>query len=189
MNLLLLALASYLLGSIPFSLLIAKARGVDLANSGTKNLGGSNVALTSGIKFGLIVIILDLLKGFIPVILARSLIGSDLSVVLVALAAVLGHDFSIYLKFRGGKGLATTGGVFLAINPYLLFLCIPLYWLLYYFIRKFIPTTLLLLTLVPILVWIFNLGHIYIILAICFAILAYYTHRNNIKDIFPLPKK
>lgn len=183
MNLVLVVIFSYLIGSIPFSLLIAKARGVNLASSGTKNLGGSNVALTSGIKFGIIAIILDILKGFIPVILTRVLIGTDLAVVSVGLAAVLGHDFSLYLKFKGGKGLATTGGAFIAINPYLVLVCIIVYWSLYFFIKKYIPTTLLLLTLVPILVWFFNLGNLYIILSICFALLAYWTHRLDVAKI------
>jgi len=187
MNLFLIILVSYLLGSIPFSLLIAKARGVELDKSGTKNLGGSNVILTSGVKFGILAIVLDLLKGFLAVILARGLIGTDVAVVLCALAAVLGHDFSVYLKFKGGKGLATNGGAFLAINPYIILVCIIIYWPLYFLIKKYIPTTLVLLTLLPIIVLFFNIGNPYVILAALAALLTYYTHRNDIRKIGAWP--
>lgn len=180
MNLFFLVLASYFLGSIPFSFLVAKARGVVLNKEGTRNIGASNVVLTSGFVPGIIALAFDIAKGFVPVIFAKMLIGTDLSVVLVGLAAVIGHDFPVYLNFRGGKGFATTGGVFWAINPYLVFVAIAGYWAIYFFIKKFIPTTILLLTLLPIIVMFFNLGLPYVVLAVCFALLAYYTHRNDI---------
>lgn len=121
----LLILIAYLLGSIPFGLLIGLARGVDVRDHGSQNIGATNVGRLVGRKWGLLALLLDVLKGFAPVLTAKLLFvrepaeASTLLVWLtVAVAAVLGHLFPIYLRFRGGKGVATTVGVALGIYPY-----------------------------------------------------------------------
>ena len=117
-------LAAYLIGAIPFGYLIARAvRGIDIRTVGSGNLGATNVGRVLGRRYFFIVLALDLLKGLLPTIGLPWLVGRltganpvDLPV-LVALAAILGHKFPVYLKFRGGKGVATSLGVVLALDP------------------------------------------------------------------------
>jgi acyl phosphate:glycerol-3-phosphate acyltransferase len=125
----LLIVAAYLIGAIPFGYLIAKAKGVDLFQAGSGNIGATNVGRILGRKFGILVFVLDFLKGAGPVALvpvfARLLPSDDVDRlqpldwlrVGVALAALLGHLFPIYLKFRGGKGVATGAGTMFVLVP------------------------------------------------------------------------
>lgn len=123
MRLVLSWILSYLIGSIPTGLIVAKlVGGRDIRDYGSGNIGATNVARVIGKKWGALVLALDILKGFIPVVLLPPLLGmarSDNGFVDVSVgaAAVLGHCFSAFLHFRGGKGVATAIGVFLAIAP------------------------------------------------------------------------
>jgi glycerol-3-phosphate acyltransferase PlsY len=123
MRLVLSWIISYLIGSIPTGLIVAKlVGGRDIRDYGSGNIGATNVARVIGKKWGALVLALDILKGFIPVVLLPPLLGvarSDNGFVDVSVgaAAVLGHCFSAFLNFRGGKGVATAIGVFLAIAP------------------------------------------------------------------------
>ena len=123
-------IAAYLLGSIPFGLLIAKAHGKDLRSIGSGNIGATNVARALGRKWAYLCFLLDVLKGLIPM-LATMLLIRPLSIqsyaerivllwlwLAVGCAAILGHIFPIYLKFKGGKGVATSLGVALGLWPY-----------------------------------------------------------------------
>lgn len=110
----------YLFGSIPFSFLIPWSKGIDIRKKGSGNVGGTNVLRTLGPKWGALSIALDFLKAFVPVLIIRSLFGVDLWVPLLALlSVVLGHDYSIFLKFKGGKGVASTVGGYFALTPIL----------------------------------------------------------------------
>jgi glycerol-3-phosphate acyltransferase PlsY len=124
-------IAAYLLGSIPFGLLIVKAHGKDLRSIGSGNIGATNVSRALGRKWAYICFLLDMLKGLIPMLATMFFIKTALyteahtqRVVLlwlwlaVGCAAILGHIFPIYLKFRGGKGVATSFGVALGLWPY-----------------------------------------------------------------------
>lgn len=119
------ALGAYLVGAIPFGLLVGLSRGVDIREHGSRNIGATNAGRVLGRRWGLLCLALDILKGFLPVLAAsRFLPGGEssstrlLQLLAVAVAAVLGHIFPVYLKFRGGKGVATTVGVALGIYPY-----------------------------------------------------------------------
>jgi glycerol-3-phosphate acyltransferase PlsY len=115
---LLLMGVSYLLGSVPFSYLIARTQGVDLRTVGSGNLGAGNVWRNCGFKPFLATIVLDILKGAaMPLVAMRALKLPPLSVVLAGGCAMLGHTFSLYMNFRGGKAVATAGGVLLAVFP------------------------------------------------------------------------
>jgi glycerol-3-phosphate acyltransferase PlsY len=115
----LIVLLGYLFGSVPFGLLISKARGIDLRKVGSGNIGTTNVLRAVGKKEALITLLADILKGTVPVVLARTLTGNDTLVALTAAAAVLGHDFPLFLRFKGGKGVATSIGVMLGVSPFL----------------------------------------------------------------------
>lgn len=116
-------IAAYLLGSIPFGLLIAKAHGKDLRSIGSGNIGATNVSRALGRKWAYFCFVLDVLKGLIPM-LATMLIAEPDSVftlwlwLAVGCAAIMGHIFPIYLKFKGGKGVSTSFGVALGLWPY-----------------------------------------------------------------------
>ena len=114
---LLLILAGYLLGSIPFGFIIGKIGKIDVTKAGSGNIGATNVMRTMGVTPGALVLILDTLKGAAPVWLAQAYSGDPLVIVLCGLAAIIGHTFPIYLGFKGGKGVATGGGVLLGLAP------------------------------------------------------------------------
>jgi len=111
-----LALA-YLIGSFPFGLFIAQAaRGIDPRTAGSRNIGATNVARLCGTKLGVLTLVCDALKGFVPVAVACQM-GGGFYASLAALACVGGHMFPVFLDFKGGKGVATTIGAFLALSP------------------------------------------------------------------------
>ena len=109
---------AYLLGSLPFGYLIVKERtGVDVRSVGSGNVGATNVLRTAGKVPAITVLLMDMAKGCFPVLLGRVLGASPGILAATALAAVVGHVFSIYLGFRGGKGVATALGAFVALAP------------------------------------------------------------------------
>lgn len=155
-------LLGFLLGSIPFGLLIAKSHGVNIREHGSGNIGATNVLRTIGKKAGYTCLLLDFLKGFIPVVIASNMVTyeggnspwpvisplfdnaavlpqlqTQLVPVITALCAVLGHNFSPWIGFKGGKGIATSGGVLLGLAP-MLVPCLLVIWLLTFFITKYV---------------------------------------------------
>jgi acyl phosphate:glycerol-3-phosphate acyltransferase len=114
---LILIILSYLLGSIPTGYIVGALAGVDIREVGSGNVGATNVARTVGKKRGLLTLIADVAKGFVPVFIAGRLDLSQTAIALVAIAAFLGHLYPMFLKFQGGKGVATALGVLLALAP------------------------------------------------------------------------
>ncbi len=114
-------IASYLTGAIPFGLLVGRLAGVDIRASGSGNIGATNVARLLGKKFGIITLVLDCLKGFLPIFLASKFLPEgpayQITLLLCGVLAVVGHMFPVYLGFKGGKGVATGLGVFLYLSP------------------------------------------------------------------------
>ncbi len=107
---------SYVLGGVPFGLLIAKwVAGVDIRDHGSRNIGATNVYRVVGWRAGLVVWVLDVAKGLVPVLAARALLHDIPFEILAGLAAVVGHSFSPFLRFRGGKGAATSLGVLFGV--------------------------------------------------------------------------
>lgn len=115
----LMPLFSYLLGSIPVGWIVARLFfKTDIRSKGSGNIGATNALRQFGTAVGLIVLLLDMSKGIIAVLLAKSIYGSGtMMVVICGLLAILGHVFPIWLKFKGGKGVATAAGVFIALTP------------------------------------------------------------------------
>jgi glycerol-3-phosphate acyltransferase PlsY len=151
-------LFAFLLGSIPFGLIIARLKGVDIRQHGSGNIGATNVLRVVGKKYGITCLLLDALKGFIPVAIAINLVqiagrpvqiplafldGSALKLpadqaikvqllqILTALLAILGHNYSPWVGFKGGKGIATSAGVLLALMPFGVILLIAVWLLLF----------------------------------------------------------
>lgn len=113
------AVIAYFLGSIPTGYLAAKAKGVDIRAVGSGNIGATNVFRILGKTAGIAVLIIDIAKGFGAVCFGRSLSGPDLELqaMVAGLFAILGHNYTCWLKFKGGKGIATSAGVLLALTP------------------------------------------------------------------------
>jgi glycerol-3-phosphate acyltransferase PlsY len=124
MTLIILIIAAYLLGSVPFGLVLAAAHGKDLRKIGSGNIGATNLSRALGKQWGYFCFVLDVLKGFLPTFIAGGIIttGPDATQfilwLLVGIASILGHIFPVYLKFKGGKGVATSFGVALGLWPY-----------------------------------------------------------------------
>jgi glycerol-3-phosphate acyltransferase PlsY len=108
---------AYLIGSIPFALLLARRAGADLRRVGSGNLGAANVMRASGVRAGLLVAALDVAKGAAGVWIADRLAAGPGAAALAGVAAVVGHIYPVWLKFRGGKGVATACGVFSVLTP------------------------------------------------------------------------
>ncbi|MEZ4369027.1 MAG: glycerol-3-phosphate acyltransferase [Kofleriaceae bacterium] len=108
-----------LAGSIPFGLLLARRRGVDIRAQGSGNIGATNVTRVLGPRLGALVLVLDAGKGAGPIVLARHLGQAPSVIAVVGAAAILGHCFSPWLRLRGGKGVATALGVFVVLDPLL----------------------------------------------------------------------
>jgi glycerol-3-phosphate acyltransferase PlsY len=124
MALIILIIASYLLGSVPFGFLLAAAHGKDLRKIGSGNIGATNLSRAIGKRWGYFCFVLDVTKGFLPTFIAGKIITTPPDAVqfllwlLVGIASILGHVFPVYLKFKGGKGVATSFGVALGLWPY-----------------------------------------------------------------------
>ncbi len=174
----------YLLGTIPTGFLVARARGIDIQKVGSGNIGATNVMRSMGILPGIIVVLLDPLKGALAVLLPTLLGGSAWTIALTALATVLGNNFNILLRLRGGKGIATTMGVFFIINPLVTVLCLLLalftialsrYVSLGSMVGLFAAPLMLIASLS------FPMPHLYLALAL--AALAILRHRENIRRL------
>lgn len=128
---LLLIIASYLVGAIPFGLVLSLGSGVDIRQQGSQNIGATNVNRLLGRKLGILTLLADVAKGFLPIFIAgRILAGvpqAHLVIGLCGAATVAGHMFPVYLGFKGGKGVATGLGVFLYLAPLAVLLCLAVF--------------------------------------------------------------
>ena len=174
----------YLLGSIPFGYLICKAKGIDIRKVGSGNIGVTNVIRALGLKWGALVGALDILKGVIPVCLAINLLSFDWQIASVAITPVLGHIFPVWLKFKGGKGVATTLGVLFVLLGWKIFLILITVWLLVLFVFQIMSfTNLLMASLFPMVFWLSFESLAYYIFSIFLVILIWWAHRENLQRI------
>jgi glycerol-3-phosphate acyltransferase PlsY len=179
-----LLLGAYLLGSLPTGVLLARRRGVDLRAVGSGNIGATNVARSVGKGLGALTLLGDCLKGLLPVLLARLLLFDPWSVAAVGLAAFLGHVFSLFLRFRGGKGVATALGVFLALAPEAAAIAVGLFVLTCAAFRRVSVGSLVGALALPALLAAFEAHSAHLVLAgvLCGAILL--THRENLARLW-----
>lgn len=200
-----LIIFAYLLGAIPFGFLIGKAHGKDLRLLGSGNIGATNATRMLGKKWGIICLILDVCKGLLPMLLVPllGLIKQDLESLrlvlwlLVGCAAVLGHIFPVYLKFKGGKGVATSLGIVLGLWPYYTLCGLGVFaiWLVTLLIWKYVSLSsilaavsfpvLLLLSILLIDDARWNLTQLWplVLMAVLMALLVVLRHRDNIRRL------
>lgn len=132
------AVLSYLFGSVPYGFLLGKILGKDLRREGSGNIGATNAVRVLGKKWGYLVFFLDFLKGFLPVLLFRFLGFGEGQLVLSGLFVILGHNFPVWLKFKGGKGIASSGGVILALFPPWIFVAALAAWVALFFGTRYV---------------------------------------------------
>lgn len=180
----LLVVFGYLLGSVPFGILVTRLfdRNVNLREAGSGNIGATNVARTAGRAAGVLTLALDTGKGVVPMVLTYMLIGEDyLWLSLVGGAVFLGHVFPVYLRFKGGKGVATALGVILSLSTVTTFLLIVLFVLVVYFTRYVSLGSLCAAVALPILMALLGPPSRYCVtLSLLIAFLVIYNHRENI---------
>jgi glycerol-3-phosphate acyltransferase PlsY len=134
-SILLITIIGYLLGAISFAVIIARSKGVDIFKEGSGNPGATNIKRILGKRWGNVVFALDALKGFTAALLPLIIYDDDRLAVIGLIAAILGHSFSVFLKFRGGKGVATTiGGLLALMYPALLIGLVV--WLIIFYTKK-----------------------------------------------------
>ena len=180
MDYIITALASYLFGSIPFGYLFTKILlKNDIRNVGSGNIGATNVLRTGNKSLGYLTLVLDIAKAVVPVIFIK--LNYPNLVYISALCAFLGHLFPIWLKFKGGKGVATFVGILISINIYYA-VVFGIVWILTFFISKYSSLSSLFGAIsIPIYLLIVNQGNI--IFYIIMFVLILYTHRENIKRL------
>ncbi|MDR2464503.1 MAG: glycerol-3-phosphate 1-O-acyltransferase PlsY [Holosporales bacterium] len=182
-------LLGYLCGSIPFGVLFSRIfRIVDIRNIGSGNIGATNVFRTGNYKAAVLTLVFDFLKGFIPVSLYIHAYRFDFAISLVALSVVIGHVFSIFLKFKGGKGVATTAGAYCALDG-VCFLIGLISWCVVFFSSKIssLAALISLCVILPLFVAIMaihnsNIANI-LLFAIVNSIMITFTHISNIKRL------
>lgn len=187
-----IALGGYLLGSIPTGYLVAKARGIDIRTVGSKNMGATNVFRTLGKGPGIFVLLVDALKGYAASAwLADALLkiftaaNSDPQTnhLIAGIAAVLGHNYTCWLQFKGGKGIATTAGVFLALAPTAVGIALAL-WIVAFAATRYVSiASILAAVALPTAVWFTQENLALRVIAIILGGLAIYKHKANIERL------
>lgn len=175
---------AYLVGSIPVGLLISKfSEGIDPRQAGSKNIGATNVMRVAGKKAAALTLVGDLLKGLLPVAAARLLEIPEEGLLLIGLAAILGHIFPVYLKFKGGKGVATSFGVFLGLAPLIALLAL-LIWIAGISFSKYSSVgALSAFAALPFLAVLLKPEMKFVLFSTIISILVYIRHKENIQRL------
>jgi glycerol-3-phosphate acyltransferase PlsY len=189
-------IASYLLGSIPFGYLSGRLAGIDVRNVGSGNIGATNVVRVVGKRYGYLVFALDFLKGLAAITLASAVPRSmspawaspDTLGTLAAASAVAGHCFPVWLKFRGGKGVAVAAGALFGLVP-LAALIGAAIWILVFFTTRYVSVaSIVAATALPLVIWIItqvndNHGKALFYASLCLAAFVIWRHRSNISRL------
>lgn len=184
-----IAVVSYLVGSIPTGYLMAQARGVDIRKVGSGNIGATNVFRILGKTAGITVLIIDALKGFLPPFILPFLFrvptaeNFESYAMVSGLFAILGHNYTCWLKFKGGKGIATSAGVLIALAPKG-FLVALATWLVVFGVSKYVSlASIAAAAILPIGVWATGGSRRMLILTTILGLLAIYKHKANIQRL------
>jgi glycerol-3-phosphate acyltransferase PlsY len=178
-----IVVSAYLIGSVPFALILARRWGADLRHVGSGNLGAANVLRASGVKAGMLVALLDMSKGVASVALAQRLSGGVDAPAAAGLAAIVGHIYPVWLGFRGGKGVATACGVFAMLTPVALVPALAVFtsgvWLTRYISVGSVMASLVL----PLVAYIMGSPISVVVAAVGAAVLIVFRHRTNLHRV------
>jgi len=185
MNIVILTIIAYLFGALPFGLLVANTRGVDIRSQGSGNIGATNVYRCVGKGWGIFTLLLDALKGFIPAFVFPMVGDFDPGYgVLFGIVAIIGHTFPVYLKFKGGKGVATSAGVFLGVAPMAVAVAIAC-WAVCMAVSRYVSLSSIVAAIaVAIVVWVQGDKGLVVKLALTLmSVLVIWLHRANVKRL------
>ena len=179
-----LAAVAYALGSVPFGMLVSWAfGGPDPRKEGSGNIGATNVARTSGKAAGGLTLVLDVAKGALPAYLALLFIGDPAGVAIVGYAAFIGHVFPVFLRFKGGKGVATAAGVLLVVAPIALLTSTCLLLALVFITRYVSVGSISAAVTLPLFIAIMPWYKDYLFLGVAIAVFIIYKHTDNLKRL------
>jgi glycerol-3-phosphate acyltransferase PlsY len=174
---------AFVLGSIPFGVIIAKTRGIDLRKTGSGNIGATNVLRSVGKWAAGFTLLGDMSKGALPVLLAMYLQFNELACGLIGISAILGHDYSVFSRFKGGKGVATSLGVLLVYSPAVGVLSIAI-WIIALAVWRYSSlSALIAFSLVPLNIYLLNPSANKLIFGIIIMLLIIYKHKDNIERL------
>lgn len=175
---------AYLLGSVPFGLLVARAMGgADPRSVGSGNIGATNVRRSAGKKAGVITLLLDLFKGFAPVYVAWYMGAGSFVLSLVIFCAVIGHVYPVFTRFKGGKGVATACGAFFAVSPAAAVLVVLSFVLVVAFKRYVSLGSIIGTALMPVFLFLMPGAKHFTVVGILVAVVVIARHRENIKRL------
>jgi glycerol-3-phosphate acyltransferase PlsY len=198
-----IALAAYLLGSIPTGYLVARAKGIDIRSVGSGNIGATNAMRVLGKPAGIFVLLVDAWKGYVACVSLAPFIFNWLAIrlfepgvavpaleiqhtnmIIAGIFAVLGHNYPCWLKFKGGKGIATTAGVFLALAPWPLLIALVVF-ILALLLTKYVSVgSISAAAALPAAVWIMTPQNVLLgVVATALGVLAIYKHKENIQRL------
>jgi glycerol-3-phosphate acyltransferase PlsY len=179
----LLIFVAYVIGSVPTGYLLGKLRGVDVRTIGSGNVGATNVARAVGKSQGIITLIADAAKGYLPVFMALQLGQDSLTVALTAMAAFLGHLFPLFLNFQGGKGVATGFGALLALAPVATLVLVVVFVLTVVATRIVSLGSLATAVAAPLSLWLFHQPPVIVVLGCFLGAMVMIRHRANIQRL------
>jgi glycerol-3-phosphate acyltransferase PlsY len=188
LNIALVTLVGYLLGAISFAVIVARSQGLDILRYGSGNPGATNVTRALGSKFGNIVFVCDALKGFIaagwPLLVFGGEHGLKLGIIGL-IASIIGHSFSVFLKFKGGKGVATTMGGLVAIMPIVLLIGVAVWAAVFFTIRMVAIASILFAVSLSVSAYLlYGAGDPRLTLGVVLSVLIVVRHRSNIVRMF-----
>ncbi|MDR3460626.1 MAG: glycerol-3-phosphate 1-O-acyltransferase PlsY [Verrucomicrobiae bacterium] len=200
-----IAFGAYLLGSIPFGFLVARVKGIDIRSVGSGNIGATNAMRVLGKPAGIFVLLMDVLKGYIACGLLPPLIFNALAphysglyvffqnepvelqtrlTVLAGICAVLGHNYTCWLKFKGGKGIATTAGVYLALAPWAVLVALIVFILALLLTRYVSVASISAAVALPVAVWVMTPHNLLLgVVSTALGLMAIYKHKSNIQRL------
>ncbi len=175
----LLVLFGYLLGAVPVGYLVGRAFGVDVRQVGSGNIGTANVLRAAGKWAAIVTLFGDMLKGFVPVVLARALVGNEWLHAAVALAAVAGHCWPVFLRFKGGKAVATGAGTSIGLAPVVGLGLFAFWWAVVLVTRYTSLGAIAVMVVSPIVLWVTGQPLPYVLYTIVGGVLVLWRHREN----------
>lgn len=171
---------AYILGAIPFGVIFAKLKGVNLLESGSRSSGATNAYRTAGLVVGLATALFDILKGLVAVWIADLVLEPVWQIYLAGLLAIVGHTMSVFMRFKGGKAIATSFGVFLYVNPIAILVTAGVWVLTMVLTRIVSLSSIVAAVAFPVLTLFFWKGWIVFGLTMLVAVYAIYRHKANI---------
>ena len=183
MEVYLLVLFAYLLGSVSTGYILGSVAGVDVRKAGSGNVGATNVARVVGKRYGILTLVADIAKGFVPVIVALNLGLTSTATAFVGIAAFLGHLYPVFLRFQGGKGVATALGVFLGLAPWATLILMVIFALVLLATRVVSLSSMVAAGCAPIVFWLFFHSPILTGMSLFIAVMIVLRHRGNIQRL------